>query len=134
MSICDRQQVCRCLRLRQHFDRRRRQVDRRRRLRFRHQVKRCRRLRFRHQVKRRRRLRFRHQVDRRRRLRFRHQVDRRRRLRFRHQVEFFDLLKICSNMTQISLHVVNFFIMLRKVHKHYVLLTLYIDLHKSFYL
>ncbi len=122
MLIRDRQQVCRCLRLRQHFNRRRRQINCRRRLRFRHQVER------------RRRLRFRHQVDRRRRLRFCHQVDRRRRLRFRHQVKFFDLLEICSNMTQISLHIVNFFIMLRKVHKHYILLALYIDLHKSFYL
>ncbi len=60
MLIRDRQQVCRYFRLRQHFDRRRHQVDHRRRFRFRHQVERRRRLRFRHQVDRRRRLRFRH--------------------------------------------------------------------------
>jgi hypothetical protein len=71
--------------------------------------------------------------DRRWRFRFRHQVDRCRRLRFRHQVKFFDLFKICLNITQISLYVINFFIMFRKLHKHYVLLKLYIDLHKSFY-
>jgi len=65
MLIRNCQQVCRCLRLRQHFDRRQRQVDRRRRLRFRYQVKRHRHLRFRYQVDRRQRLRFRHQVDRR---------------------------------------------------------------------
>jgi len=60
MFIRDRQQVCRYLCLRQHFNRRQRQVDRRRRFRFRYQVERRQRLRFRHQVGRRRRLRFRH--------------------------------------------------------------------------